>query len=165
MNFFRSAYDLGESLLAIYFDETIDDVMIISRIPYSGECELHNHQKALDCIIEKYPSYKYRYHKKILKNKLLANIDWGESLTSNEAQLDYLTLIIKTILDSDSNLKSEVLKKLEGIDNFFKICNTENVLAVKPENKLFLDISTQKDLIRKEQSKYWEELEKIKNEI
>jgi hypothetical protein len=164
MIFYRSAYDYEDTILNVYMDSSLDEIILISRLPYSGECELFT-GRAFDCILEVYPNFKFRYNKRILKRKLLAELDWGESLTSNEAQIDYLTLIIKTILDSDSNLKTEVLKKLEGLDNFFDACNTDNVLMVKPEEKLFFDIKTQKDLVRKQQLKYWEELEKNRNEI
>ena len=124
MHFYRYAYDLAETIFIIYFGETIDDIMVVSLVPYLGDCEIHDKQKSLDCILEKYPQYKYRYNKKILKNKLFANIEYGESFTAIEAQLDFITLILETILDLNPDLKNEVVKKINNLDSFFDICNT-----------------------------------------
>lgn len=165
MEFYKYAYNFRKPILVIYFDKTIDDIMILSNVPYNGECEVHDKERSFECIIEEYPSYKYRYKKRNIKNKLFANIDWGSSLSALEAQVDYLTLIIETILSENADIMEKTSNRLPGVKNFLNICSQNNVFKVKPEEKMFSDIVEQKQIVRAEQDKYWIELEAVKDEV
>lgn len=162
MVFYRSAYDYEDTILNVYIDSSLDEIILISRLPYNGECELFT-GRAFDCILETYPNFKFKYNKRILKRKLLAEIDWGESLVALELQLDYLTSIIQKIIEEDSSLKEKLLKKMPGINQFFETCDLTNTFLIKPENKIFDDINNQKNILRIRQEEYWENLKKVRD--
>lgn len=165
MEFYKYAYNFRKPILVIYFDKTIDDIMILSNVPYNGECEISDKERLFESIVEEYPAYKYRYKKRNIKNKLFANIDWGSSLSALEAQVDYLTLIIEAMLSENADIMEKTLNKLPGAKNFLNLCLENNVFNVKPEEKMFSDIVEQKQIVRTEQDKYWIELEAVKDEV
>lgn len=163
-NLFKDVNYLGEHICTIYFNKYINELLIISNsFPCSDNAELYTDSRGMDVILKEYPDYLYEYNKRNKKKEILLSLDCNNSLSGLEPQVDYLTMILKDIIFDNEDIKNKLIKKYPNIENFFNVCGAENVLNIKPEEKLFEEIKAQKELIRQKQTEYYEVINEVLN--
>lgn len=151
---FKEVNDLGTNLCSLYFNNTIEEFVLLARIPVNMECELYKGQP-FAAIADSYPEWLEHY--KIMKERkrILSELDCNEALAGLEAQVDYLTLLVKQVLDENTDLKKKLINSYPNMDEFFKVCGAENLLVIKPEDKIFREIKSRKGFIRTAQTNFY----------
>lgn len=154
-NLFKEINELENVICNLHFGNSIDELLVISQVPVESECEVIGDKRVFDVILETYPDFQSKYNRRLVKKKILSELDCNESLSGLEAQVDYLTLVVKYLIDGDKEIKDKVSMLYPNAEKFFDICGSDNVLSIKPEHELFNEIKTQKEKIRKYQTKYY----------
>lgn len=143
-------------VLYIYFHNSVDNGLIICMLP-TNDIELCSTLfRNTNEILYLFPDFKTKFEQINKKREVIMNLDCNESLSGLEPQVDYLTMILKDIIFDNEDIKNKLIKKYPNLDIFFNVCDTGNVLNIKPENSMFNEIKKQKELIRQKQTEYYE---------
>lgn len=110
--------------------------------------------KFFQIILEQYPLYKNKLELIYAKRNLLINLDPNNSLSYIEAQLDFVTKMLLSIIETTPEFKTIVLDRVKEYSNFKYIFEQSNVFTVKNEHDCYNEIKDGKPLVRQYQANY-----------
>lgn len=157
---FMEVNNLDIPLLSIHFGANIEDLLVICRVPTDNQCLQVKFDNFYDLVCQNIPQYKKHRDRVVGKRKILSMLDCNESLSGLEAQLDYLTFIVQCIANGNIDIKNKLISDCPNVDKFFEICTSDNIIAIKPEDKLFDEVDKQKKTVRSAQTEYYNEVNK-----
>jgi len=114
-----------------------------------------------EIIQSRYPLYEDPRPMNTLRLKTLLALDPNESLAYMEAQLDFLTSIVLSIIESNPDIKLHVLDKVKEYANFKDAVESSLVFTVKDSGKCLEEIRTLKPFARKMQLEYYKGRQKL----
>jgi hypothetical protein len=140
--------------IMIYSDGVDYGIVVFGSAETNVECTIFNGpaQSFADPFcqlfgVEQIKSFDIRVNKR----KMIANIDLGNSIAALEAQVDFLSNFVISLITANP----EVAATLPGFERFKQVIEAGSVFTVKSEDIAMGDIQYQKTLIRNLQADYY----------
>ena len=157
---FLETNDLGKRLCIIAFSDTIDKCAFILTIPSYVSCEIYSNAKPFSVISDIFPEFEPHFQVKQSREKLLTALDCNNSLAGLEAQVDYLTMVVKYLVNS-TDTQGKIYKEFPDLKRFFDIYDNYNVLTIKPKEDTFKSVEEHKKHIRENQEEFYKEIQGV----
>lgn len=126
----------------VYFDSKVEPIVVDSSV------------KFFKLVLEQFPIYKEKFALVRAKRNLLINLDPNNSLAYIEAQLDFVTKMLLSIIEASPELKAIVLERVQEYANFKDVFEQTNVFTIKSEHDCYDEIKINKPRVRKYQADY-----------
>lgn len=141
-----------------------DDAIVYTRVSaYYENVEpiIVNTNNFHEIIVSCYPLYEDPRPLNTLRLKTMLSMDPNDSLAYVEAQLDFVTAILLAIVEANSELKLDVLKKVNEYANFKDAVEQNMIFGIKSVAKCLEEIRVNKAKAREVQQVYYRERAKM----
>lgn len=164
-NVISEFYDLTNKSIVIYFNEVVNEFILISYLPTIIQPTYIHRDKVefpSEIISELYPAYAKKMAVRSVRREMLEQVDPNNSLAYIEAQLDLLSTVVFSILDSvDQGIVDKVCTKNPFLPSYRQIINNNHLSKVKTIEKCLGEIEATKSVIRNLQSQYYSAKENL----
>ena len=144
--------------LTIFFYDDVSQVIItsvypaVTTNPYTVRSEVITDA---EIIRTAYPDHAAAQEAMKARREINLQSHPNEILACQEAQIDFLTKLVLTLLDTASPETKAAVKEIPHVQDFIDIFSTTNVMTVKATDKCLTEMENGKKQIRKLQDDYF----------
>jgi hypothetical protein len=159
LEYLARMFGAAANTVSFYRKPGTEECAVFPRVltRYAG-CEpviLQNGNWMQDWMADFDANYQFHYEKAEAKLTAILNMDANESLAYMEAQLDFVTKMLVTIVESDPDVKLKILKQVQEYANFRAAFEERAVFTLKSESACIEEIRTGKGRVRSAQAAYY----------